>query len=362
MSISNRNFGLDLLRSLAIGGVFLGHTVTLLAPLTIGVDLFFVLSGFLIGRIYFRESNSGSFSLNQFWAARWWRTLPPYLAALSVVALAQTLIQSNPLDWHYLFFLQNMTAMKGFGPSWSLCVEEHFYLVFPVVALIAERTLGRKHFIWLIPASFAVPSMLRCLTILWVGGLAHMHDEWYRMSPFHCDGLIAGVFLAYLNVDHPGWFQKTRKLALACSPLAAISMVITPFLGGHLAFEVLNVALIAIGFAGCLRLAIDIQWNPTSWIGLKSRQLVSWVAITSYSVYLLHTLVLSDLHIVLVAWPHGVARTLFMVTLTLSLCIVFYLLVERPSIWMRGRFLAHNSQTIPVQIVREVRVDTARAA
>ena len=86
-----RNIGLDSLRAIAIIGVFLCHGLTLnlagrdlLFALGSGVELFFVLSGFLIGCIYFRSTQSGSFSFWEFWRSRWWRTLPPYFAAILV--------------------------------------------------------------------------------------------------------------------------------------------------------------------------------------------------------------------------------------------------------------------------------------
>src|ERR1700712_2974111 len=91
---ANRNFGLDLARALAITMVFLSHGVSALETLGVGVDLFFLLSGFLIGRIYLRSQadahdKPGTFTLWGFWSARWFRTLPPYLAALAFYVIAQ---------------------------------------------------------------------------------------------------------------------------------------------------------------------------------------------------------------------------------------------------------------------------------
>ena len=90
---ARRNFGLDVARSLAISMVFVSHGISSLDVLGVGVDLFFVLSGFLIGRIYLRaqadaHERPGSYTLWKFWSARWFRTLPPYLAALAFFAVA----------------------------------------------------------------------------------------------------------------------------------------------------------------------------------------------------------------------------------------------------------------------------------
>lgn len=340
-----RNFGLDLLRALAIAGVFLAHGVTVLAPLGIGVDLFFVLSGFLIGRIYFRWRHEGRFSLGRFWIERWWRTLPPYLAALGLFALAEQWIPSNPVNWHYLLFLQNFTGITGFGPSWSLCVEEHFYLMLPLLALGAERLFGRKHFTWLLPAIFFVPTLLRITAITYVGGVAKMPHEWYRMTQFHCDGLIAGVYLAFLFVEHPKAFAFARRPALALAPLVLVSVAATPFLHDGVFFESVHSAVEALGFAGWLLIAYGISWKPLSVAGRLVEQSIRGLALTSYSIYLLHVLVMTDLHVILSNWHRGAGKSLFILSTTLAVSIAFYFLVEKTSIRSRDRFLRRRDRT-----------------
>jgi len=342
-----RNFGLDLLRAGAIAGVFLAHGVTALESLGIGVDLFFVLSGFLIGRIYFRWSRAGHFNIGKFWIERWWRTLPPYLAALGLFALAERWIPSNPVNWRYLLFLQNFTGIAGFGPSWSLCVEEHFYLLLPILALMAERLFGRKQFNWLLPAAFLTPTLFRLAAIVRVGGVVNMPREWYRMTPFHCDGLIAGVYLAFLFVEHPDWFASARRPALCCAPLVVVSVLATPLLKGGVWFESLHSAVEALGFAGWLRLAYDFSWTPLTLAGRLSEKAIRGMALVSYSIYLLHVLVMTDLHVILNAWSRGAGKSLFILGATLMVCVAFYFLVEKPSIRSRDRFLGRQEPLAP---------------
>ncbi len=336
---TKRNLGLDLLRAIAILSVFFAHGVTSLAPLGLGVDLFFVLSGFLIGRIYFRARNTGQFSLGRFWVERWWRTLPPYFAALALFALAERWIQSNPISWQYVFFLQTFTGMKGFGPSWSLCVEEHFYLALPLLALLAEKVFGRKHFVWLLPAAFLMPTILRSVTIAAVGGVPNMPHEWYRMTPFHCDGLIAGVFIAYLFVERPDWFESARRPAWFCAPLVILAVWSTPYFHDRPAFESLHTGVEALGFAGWLRLAYDWSWRPSSIFGRLTIGAIRGTALVSYSVYLIHVLVMTDLHVILAGWHRGVAKSVFILSTTFLACVIFYFLFERPSIITRDRTL-----------------------
>jgi peptidoglycan/LPS O-acetylase OafA/YrhL len=106
-----------------------------------GVDLFFVLSGWLIGNLYWREhARFGEVQLLRFWSRRWLRTIPPYLAALALSWLAVKLERREPFDWGYLLFIQNYyQRIPFFLVSWSLCIEEHFYLFVPLLLLVTNR-------------------------------------------------------------------------------------------------------------------------------------------------------------------------------------------------------------------------------
>lgn len=73
-----------------------------------GVDLFFILSGWLIGGLYWRERASfGDVRIFQFWIRRWMRTIPPYLAALLMSWFAVKYVRNEPFDYGYLVFIQN---------------------------------------------------------------------------------------------------------------------------------------------------------------------------------------------------------------------------------------------------------------
>ena len=152
---ARRVANLDLLRAAAIvpvvlanagtEGVLTGTAGRLADSGWVGVDLFFVLSGWLVGGLYWRErARYGGIQLGRFWARRWLRTIPPYLVALLVVYSARAALTDNadPFDWRYVAFLQNYTGLPYWGVSWSLCVEEHFYLGLPLVLGLATRVRG----------------------------------------------------------------------------------------------------------------------------------------------------------------------------------------------------------------------------
>jgi peptidoglycan/LPS O-acetylase OafA/YrhL len=148
MESIHRNNNLDLLRATAIILVVIYH-LFVQWPVTdpgirdwtkygqYGVDLFFVLSGWLIGGLYWREYlKFGDVHVGRFWMRRWFRTLPPYYVALLISWVAVYTQRGTPWDSGYLFFIQNFYyQIPYFSVSWSLAVEEHFYLFAPLLLL-----------------------------------------------------------------------------------------------------------------------------------------------------------------------------------------------------------------------------------
>jgi peptidoglycan/LPS O-acetylase OafA/YrhL len=340
---SKRNFGLDLARAIAITMVFLSHGVSALDSLGVGVDLFFVLSGFLIGRIYLRSQMDahdapGTFTLWGFWSARWLRTLPPYFAALGLFALAEPYFQNNPIHWYYLIFGQNYLGMAGFGPSWSLSVEEHFYLALPLAGFLALRFIGRQQLLWVLPMLALVPQILRMAAVLG-GGLP---PNWYWRTHLHCEGLILGVWLAYVFVDRVELWRRLRSPALS---LAAIPVAILVYQNlvpeQPLAFRATVFLLYAVGYAAWLRLLYDVKWSPVSALGRSLKTLVHAIALASYSIYLVHTLLFTDVRLLIDGWPRGAVKTGTILGLTLVGSTAFYFAVERPTILLRDRLLRH---------------------
>jgi len=352
-----RNIGLDVLRAAAIAMVMLAHGVTLtgipvLGEFGTGVDLFFVLSGFLIGRIYFRTSKSPSFTICDFWMARWWRTLPPYAAGLLLYlgvryALRATAPQP-PLHWYYIFFLQNYLGITGWGPTWSLCVEEHFYLTLPLLALAIDRIAGRRAFSYLLPCVFFIPLLLRVMTLLHSGGLP---TNWYWMSHFHCEGMVAGVWLAYMFVEQRESFARLERGSRWLLPLIPMALIVVPIWHAGPWLDVTIFSVLAIGYSAWLCALYGMRWQPVSTLGRATRWSVQALALSAYSLYLTHTttdpffrwIAESVLHL-----HRGAVRSLYVLATSLAIGAVFFLLVERPSILTRNRFLHHKKeQTLP---------------
>lgn len=150
-----RNFGLDLLRFIAIFTVLISHSITVLPDnfhsivhrfITDGVLIFFVLSGFLIGRILIRDFAEGISikKIFHFWKRRWFRTLPAFYFTILLLLIFGYLFKTLP-DFHNVIgtslFVKNLTFHNAsfFPESWSLAIEEWFYLIFPILIFILYR-------------------------------------------------------------------------------------------------------------------------------------------------------------------------------------------------------------------------------
>ncbi|QHS63543.1 acyltransferase family protein [Chitinophaga agri] len=163
-TLPSRIFGLDFARTFAITLVLIAHFFKKLDHLGFGgVELFFGLSGFLIGQILWRSysaSNKWSFRhVMNFWSRRWWRTLPNYYLFLLLMLPYHYFIAGGfpPLSvlGKHLWFGQNLLSRQDgfFGVAWSLCVEEFFYLLFPLILFIINRSLPQRKSTFLIALS-----------------------------------------------------------------------------------------------------------------------------------------------------------------------------------------------------------------
>jgi peptidoglycan/LPS O-acetylase OafA/YrhL len=364
-STHNRIFGLDLLRAVAIFITVYGHAVMLVPPayqswhnLPVsaidGVNIFFVLSGYLIGGILLKALLDARkpFSLGHFWMRRWLRTLPAYLVVLGgavAVAAAQGKLPAEV--WRYFCFSQNLVAPHPtfFPEGWSLAVEEWFYLLFPVTVLVlAGVTRSRRAAMAGTIALFlTLPLVFKYYQYQQGKGLdAALWDSYYRrVVAARLDAIALGVLACYLQHYHAGLWRGLRRPGLA---LAAGLLVVTflyPKLGPNVLFynvwlrpllEGLTVLLV-LPFFSQLRYA---HYTPT----MRGLTLLSLI---SYSMYLLNKSILIKLvltpltHSVLT--PHLgaggwlVAYALYWVLLLVG-ALLLYTYVEVPFMKLREVF------------------------
>lgn len=278
-----------------------------------GVDLFFVLSGFFIGGILLDHRESPRL-LRAFYLRRALRILPLYAILLGSFYVGRQVAGLNALyggrlfasvlpDWPYFAFLQNfwMTAQQDLGPhwlsvTWSLTIEEQFYLLLPFAVL----WLPRRSLV----LACAVGVLLGPLVRLVVLFQTQNSFATAVLLPTHADGLLCGVLCA-LAVRSPSTMNAIHRqrrpfdllLWLSTLVLAASMAGLLPDLGkGFMATiaELSRLTLISIGGAGVM---LHVLAFPESRLarGLALRPL-AWVGLVSYFVYLFHRPVWYVLH------------------------------------------------------------------
>ncbi len=234
-SYHKRFLALDGLRGVAVLLVILAHgSQKHLLPETftfsggmLGVVIFFVLSGFLITHLLLEEqSETGRVRLTNFYARRALRIWPLYFAALGAYFFVLPLIDQGNFGsiysragrpdsgsyYHvlgYAFFLQNyLFAVRdmhlGLGVLWSLAVEEHFYVFWPLL-LVALR--GR----WLVPSLVCVATATLGLRMLTVFGVLPEYTSVWHMTHTALDGLAAGCIIGCLYHSRPGLLKALSR-------------------------------------------------------------------------------------------------------------------------------------------------------
>ena len=357
-----RSTVLDQLRSCAILLVITFHVVQMsptplpgLAGVTqygaYGVDLFFILSGWLIGGIYWREMKAfGQVDARRFWLRRWMRTLPSYFAALVLSWLAVYWMRGERFDWHYILFMQNYyERIPFFLVSWSLCIEEHFYLAAPLVAAILIIATP-KRILWA-PWVTLIFLSLGLRYFEWKGSGAS--DFGYSTTATHLrlDGLVLGFGLSYLPVFAPAAFKAAAKSSIFVVPLALIGLIALEYAGDPWR-AVLWPTAVAIFFAALVVVGVSHE-------GLRGRTLgrshyFPWTAIAaaSYSAYLIHPLAIHVTRktITLTAPYEDYLYWPVVVFIIVIFTYLFYHLFERSSLLLRDAWVPPRASVLPAQV------------
>ena len=229
----NRVYGLDILRASAILFVLVGHSSAILPSryskvinyfVLDGVSIFFVLSGFLIGRILIRNFEGKNISykiLFNFWKRRWYRTLPNYFLILLLLILLSLFFTNNfsiRSIGKFFLFSQNLyyPHPSFFAEAWSLSVEEWFYLIIPIVIFLEIWIfkIKIKNAIILTAAMvILLVTFFRCYRFF-VLDINKFSDfsEIYRKEVFtRLDSIMYGVIGAYIAHFHNSLWSKFKK-------------------------------------------------------------------------------------------------------------------------------------------------------
>lgn len=305
----------------------------------LGVRFFFVLSGFLITLLMLREqARTGQFSLVNFWVRRSLRILPVYYCHLAVLALLQQLHRFHMTsgDWvRALTFTYNYGTGQWLpGHIWSLCVEEQFYLLWPLLFLIAGLRPR-----WMLTALILVVSVAPACRIMASLGIAHPSVGWASLLT-NMDLLAIGCLSAYLVFKYGDWLSTNRRRIGIPSLVAGIIMILVPYVLWKIRlWGFANVpfgpGLQGIGFSilMCLSVLYSDHWS-TVW--LRTRP-VEMLGVLSYSVYVWQQIFCSKPEIFwakpvwFLSWP-------FWIPVSLGVGAISYLAIERPFLRLKRRF------------------------
>ena len=345
---------LDGLRGIAVGSVVLYHFFAPLLPGGyLGVDMFFVLSGFLITSLLIRErSATGRVDLKKFWVRRARRILPAAVSVLVIMTVITGLVGGDPavgLPTQFLgtlFFVNNWTQIAGaqsyfadsgvqvFAHYWSLAVEEQFYVFFPLIFV----ALTRKKIGLSLPAACVVGAASSALWMAFLYDPATDPTRVYSGTDTHAFGLLMGAALALLlTTTAPRAVDSWPVKRNPCSDvmlrnvgglvtlvgLAALMLTLedtepATYRGGLVGASLCTAVLIASVVAGNSLLSRMVNVVPLRWLGERS-----------FSLYLWHWPIVVLLRTVLQGWQYWEIG-LIALALSLPISAWSYVVIEEP--------------------------------
>jgi peptidoglycan/LPS O-acetylase OafA/YrhL len=297
---------IDGLRAVAVLGVVIYHAFPKLIPGGfIGVDIFFVISGYLISGILYKGHNAGNFSFGEFYARRirrlfpalitmlvltmaygWLIFLPDEFEQLGKHVAAGTLFIQNIVFWQESGYFDTAASLKPLLHLWSLAVEEQFYIFFPPILLLVWK---RK---WPLAAMMGILLVVSLAGNLWASTHAGSAD--FFLTPYRAWEFLGGSLLAWWHYDkgHEEEVPPYRDV-LSWSGLVLLGFGMAyihtgdPYPGWR--------ALLPV--AGTLLL---MEGGRSAWVNRKilSNPAVVWIGLISYPLYLFHWPALSFVHIV----------------------------------------------------------------
>ncbi len=341
---------IDGLRAVAVLPVVLFHAgVTAFSGGYVGVDVFFVISGFLITGLIKEDLETGRFSILGFYNRRVRRILPAlvFTALLTSVAAFAWLLPSFLVDyskslvsvstflsnfyfWKFSGYFENSALLRPMLHTWSLAVEEQFYIFMPIAAYVVYRFIGKR---WLLifGAGF-IASLALSIYATQVGPTAN-----FFLLPTRAWELLLGALLSILparrNAGHLGQALSALGLALIVYAVFAYDEA-TPFPG-------------AAALAPCVGAGLAIYFaHPTqTFVGrLLTLKPMLFIGLISYSLYLVHWPIAVFWRYLTLEAPNTIAATSIL-ALSIAIAAFSWRFVERP---FRKRGGASNLQVIGV--------------
>ncbi|QSX31189.1 acyltransferase [Shewanella cyperi] len=359
--------GLDLLRAIAIVWVVLFHTAGagLSMPFRdfsilgwMGVDLFFVLSGFLIGEQLLKQiAQRQELNIGKFYISRAFRILPAYAVFVLLYFLLPFTREGHGLPplWQFLSFSVNLQVDVGtntFSHVWSLCVEEHFYLFFPLIVWLLMNRSSTTKVVALAIAIIGFGMALR--GHLWLTKLDTVPvyrsyvENIYYPTYNRLDGLLAGGLLAALKVFKPHHWELVVKHGnkVLLAGLAGLGLAIWIF-KERFGFTATVIGFPLLSFS--LAFIVAAASSTNSLIGKFKVPGAALLATLAYSMYLTHKSIFQMVKTLI--GPQLVDNDYLAFVVyggaVLAGAAILYLTVERPFLKLRSKYLARNQDESP---------------
>ncbi len=344
-AVTGRVESLDGLRAFAVGAVLLCHTT--LAPAGfLGVDVFFALSGYLITSILLREhARAGGVALGRFYLRRSMRLMPPLLAMLAAVSVYDLAFRSHSLQADAIKALPAVIFYAGnwyqaahgadsldlWNHTWSLAVEEQFYLVWPL-ALIAALRFGKTAPAWLAGG-------LGIASLVWRMVLTHngASDGRLRGTDATADLLMWGCLLAVVMAQYPQAVARVvRWLAL---PAVALLLIMTAWPDWSAHGMAVGISLASAATCALIAYAVGdpkallnraLAWRPLVVVGRLS-----------YAIYLWHV----PVTMALVGHIHNrLVLSLAVAVVSVGAALASWVVIEYPMQLLKDRNLGRGQQ------------------
>jgi peptidoglycan/LPS O-acetylase OafA/YrhL len=317
-----------------------------------------VLSGYLIASQLFKTiAAQNKISLKEFFIKRFFRIIPIYLFIVALYFLLPFTHEREALAplWKYLTFTQNIglnvRTQGTFSHAWSLCIEEQFYLFFPLILITVAHLKINKKAYWLLIALFVLGFGIRafCYNHFVVPAGDNSWQPWYKLIYYatwsRLDGLLIGVGIAALLQFKPKTSNKILQHANKILIVAAIIFIATYFLlGDEESFNasVFGFPLVDIGYGFIVLAAL----SPRCFLYKYESKITTKIATLSYGIYLVHKIVI---HVTQTQFSKsGIANdsNIVFVICVVAVFIISLLLneiIEKPFLKLRKKILVKNS-------------------
>ncbi|KAA5823503.1 acyltransferase [Algibacter amylolyticus] len=356
INLKNRIFGLDVLRAIAILLVLFSHSTLLLFPNqqhiiitviqffgTVGVDLFFVLSGFLIGTILLKQLQKGETKFKDFgyfWVRRWFRTLPNYFLILLINIALLWALKGEVINGiaGYFGFIQNFNSPHPdfFTEAWSLSIEEYAYIIGPLIMFGLVYCFKKTSYntLFLITI-FSVIFGVTCFRFNFHvnNSIESMHD-WSqhirKVVIYRIDSIYYGFLVAFLIYNFNMLIVKYKNLLFGLGLVLFLGIHVLIFSFGvqpenaTLFFNIFYLPLLSISLL--LLFPFFLEWKPKRFFNSQ----ITSISIWSYGLYLVNysIVLLTIQHFVDINSQSSIVKLIILVAYWLISFLLAYLLYK----------------------------------